>query len=801
VGQDVVVPEEQAAAAPGGSGDTDQLEREIAALRKENARLKRLLKLTDSEAAPAKSSQAAWFDQAPGPVDAGSPPATKVAFYAALFGARTDVYAVRWENARYGKSGWVPAVKGGWRKGAKPSEQRYLPLTSEVLTRHLTGTHHIGLYPMLSRDQTCWLAADFDGQAAMLDALAYLKAARAIGAPAALEISRSGVGAHVWIFFTEPVPSVTARQLGTRLVREAIAARGRMDLACYDRLFPSQDVIPVGGLGNLIAAPLQGKCRKDGTTVFLDLATLEPHQDQWDYLSTLERLTPKQVTKLASQLREPTVGGGVERLHPAQSTRTRPQPAPVVHLTLDGSLRMPGDELSPALYATLKHAASTVNPEFYDRQRRRQSTWNVPRFIQSFDETLDGQLVLPRGLLETATKVVTQAGSKVMADDKRAVGVPTEFTLTAELTHIQRAAVRDVVPHDLGVLVAPPGSGKTVMACAVIAEHATSTLVLVDRKTLADQWRKQIETMLNIKPGQLGGGRSKLTGVIDVATLQTLARRDDLDTMLSGYGLVVVDECHHVPAAAFEAAVRSIPTRRWLGLTATPYRRDRLDDLIAFQLGPVRHTLEHAEHGTLEDSAAERPAPILAVHPTTFTYDGPADLSAPGAIAGVYRDLAADEARNEQILGDVVEALSRGRNCLILAQRTAHVDDLAGRLIDCGLDPVVLKGGMSARARAAAMQRLQPREDAVPLLVVATGHFVGEGFDCPALDTLFLAAPVSFKGRLVQYAGRVLRAHPGKLTAEVHDYYDIETPVLAAALSKRAPGYLSLGFPDPRKRR
>ena len=413
---------------------------------------------------------------------------------------------------------------------------------------------------------------------------------------------------------------MTARQLGTRLVREAIAARGRMDLACSDRLFPSQDVIPAGEFGNLIAALLQGKCRKDGTTVFLDLATLEPHVDQWDYLSTLERLTPKQVAKFASQLRGPAVGVGVERLHPAQSTRTQPQPAPVVHLALGGSLQMPGDELSPALYATLKHAASTANPEFYDRQRRRQSTWNIPRFIQSFDETLDGQLVLPRGMLETANRVVTQAGSKLQVVDNRAMGTPTEFAFAAELTPVQQAAVRDTAPHDLGLLVAPPGSGKTVMACALIAEHATSTLVLVDRKTLADQWRSQIQTLLHVKPGQMGGGRSKLTGIIDVATLQTLARRDDLEETLSDYGFVVVDECHHVPAAAFEAAVRTIPARRWLGLTATPYRRDGLDDLISFQLGPVRHTLTHAEPGTLEDAATDRPVPVLALHPTSFVH-------------------------------------------------------------------------------------------------------------------------------------------------------------------------------------
>ena len=303
---------------------------------------------------------------------------------------------------------------------------------------------------------------------------------------------------------------------------------------------------------------------------------------------------------------------------------------------------MPGEELSPSLYATLKHAASLVNPEFYDRQRRRQSTWNVPRFLRSYDETLDGQLLLPRGLLDSVVKLVSDIGSKAEIDDKRSGGSPQGFMLGTDLTVAQRATVRDVLPHDLGLIVAPPGSGKTVMACGIIAERATSTLVLVDRKTLADQWRAQIQDLLGIKPGQLGGGRSRLTGIIDVATLQTLARRDDLDEKLRAYGQVVVDECHHIPAAAFEAAVRTIPARWWLGLTATPYRRDRLDELLAFQLGPVRHTLEPGAAGTLEGAAAQRPLPSLVVHPTSFRYDGADDLSAPGAITAVYRDLAVD---------------------------------------------------------------------------------------------------------------------------------------------------------------
>lgn len=773
--------------------------RELESLRRENTRLRKLLRLTDAELAPTAGTQGAWFERAPGSVDTSSAPQSKIAFYAALFRARRDVYAITWENARSGKSGWMPAVEGRWRKGDTTNSHRYLPLTAEVLAAHLTGEIRIGLYPMLPGDQTCWLAADFDGPAAMLDALAYLKAARALGAPAALEVSRSGVGAHVWIFFTDPAPAAAARQVGTGLVREAIAIRGRMDLRCYDRLFPSQDLLIGNGPGNLIAAPLHGKSRKVGTTVFLDLGTLEPVEDQWDYLSTLDRLTPTRVNELAKQLREPVVGARVHQARPARSTRTQPRPAPIVHLTLDAGVRIPGGELSPSLYGTLKHAASTYNPDFYERQRRRQSTWNIPRIICSYEETLDDHLVLPRGLLDIATRLVEESGSKTRVDDRRATGSAHEWTPSVTLQPGQESAVQALLPHDLGLLVARPGSGKTVMACAVIAARATATLVLVDRKTLADQWRRQIHELLGVKAGQLGGGRSKLTGVIDVATLQTLARRDDLPELLRGYGLVVVDECHHVPAAAFESAVRTIPARYWLGLTATPYRRDGLDDLIGFQLGPVRHTLEDLDPDTLEGAGANRPRPVLVVHPTAFRFEEPVDLSVPGAITRIHRALAESAIRNEQILTDIVEAHDRGRHCFVLAQRTAHVDLLAAALTERGLSPVVLKGGMGARDRAAAHARLVPDDAGPPLLVVATGHFVGEGFDCPALDTLFLAGPVSFKGRLVQYAGRVLRTYPGKQTAEVHDYHDAEVPVLAAALAKRAPGYTSLGFPDPRK--
>jgi hypothetical protein len=313
---------------------------ELARLRAENARLLRLLELTPAQASPPGPAQTGFFEAPPGPVHAGSPPAVKVAFFGALFAARTDVYAVRWENARAGKAGWLPAVRGGWRKGVPQGDREYLPLTPEVVTAHLSGELHLGLYPLLDGDRCWWLAADFDGPAAMLDALAYLKAARSLEVPAGLEVSRSGVGAHVWVFFAAPVPATTARRLGTGMLREAMAVRGRMDLASYDRLFPSQDVLPTGGIGNLIAAPLHGRCRRDGATVFLDLATLEPCEDQWAYLSTLGRMSPREVTRAAERAGPVAVGAGVDRLAVAGSTRVRPPAPAVVRARLGAGIRV-----------------------------------------------------------------------------------------------------------------------------------------------------------------------------------------------------------------------------------------------------------------------------------------------------------------------------------------------------------------------------------------------------------------------------------------------------------------------------
>lgn len=776
--------------------------RELEELRLENARLRKLLELTESESrAPHQDQPAIPAVVNRGPVTMESSPEAKVRLFQDLFRARSDVYALRWENSRDGRSGWIPAVAGGWRKGTNMSGARFLPLTPTVVAEHLRGLHHIGLYPLTEQETCWWVAADFDGGAAMLDALAYVKAARFRGIPAALEVSQSGRGAHAWIFFGTAVPASAARQLGTGLIHEAMGLRGSMSLASYDRLFPSQDVHSGKGMGNLIAAPLNGKRRQHGTTLFLDTTTLEPYEDQWAYLSSLDRLSDGEVNTHIRRLPAVKLGQEVRRLELPQSSKIVPRPALIVRAAFASRITIKAADLGPAMISAVKHAASMPNPDFYDRQRQRRSTWDIPRFLRNYDETLEGDLILPRGLLSLLHQLVESSGSTLRIDDHRAAGTAQSFEFTALLRGEQQGAMDAATSTEQGILVAPPGTGKTVIACAAMARRGVSTLILVDRKALADQWRSRIREFMDEKCGQIGGGRAKTTGRIDVALLPTLARRDNVAELTAGYGFVIVDECHHVPAAAFSHVMNQIPARYWLGLTATPYRRDKLDSLIYHQLGKITHTISPPAPQQLPHHPQEVAEPTLALklHRTSYRYGGGADPSEPGGISAIYKDLIANEDRLHQIYDDVMAAYEQNSRILLLTTWKTHLDSFRSRFEADGLKPVVFTGAMKAKERQAAVERLSNSDDSEPLLVLGTGSYIGEGFDCPKLDTLFLAAPISFKGRLVQYAGRIIRPYPGKTVATVHDYHDESTPVLAAALNKRSPGYVSLGFPDPRK--
>jgi superfamily II DNA or RNA helicase len=774
------------------------METEILALQAENQRLRGLLGLDDRLSRPPTD---VWkptlfaSDEAPARLEVDvhrdSDTREKIALFHSLFAGRDDIYALAWDNQRTGKSGWGPALRGGWANTRKP-DRAYLPYTDEVIERHLAGEIHVGLYPLL-RDNSCrLLACDFDGPGWALDALAYLDAAHSAGVPAALERSRSGDGGHIWVFFAGKVAASAARRLGVHLVREAMTVRAEIDLASYDRLFPTQGFMPKGSFGNLIALPLHGGCLQRGTTAFLDPTTLEPFEDQWSFLSTVDSLPTDTLEAMVREIGELATGPDAATYRRPSNPSSAPKPPAEIVARNGAMLGIDRIGIPPALLSALKHLASLHNPEFYEKERLRFSTWNTPRFIRCYRETLD-QLLLPRGLRDKAAKIVTDAGSRLTVSDECVQGGSIHVELLATLAPEQTAAVDALGATDLGMLVAPPGSGKTVVGCALIARHEVATLVIVDRKPLVDQWRDRLVTHLNLASkqiGQLGGGRNKTTGVVDIAMLQSLARRDDIAELTAGYGMVIVDECHHVPAVSFERTVREIPVRRWVGLTATPYRRDGLQALMAMHCGPVRHTM------AAPSGAALRTLDLI-VHETAY------QVAEDGQhIQTTFRGLVEDDQRTARICDDIVAAATAGRHCLVLTRWTEHLNTIAELLATRGIEVLVLHGQMGKKARAAVIERLAaPSDHNGGFVLAATASLLGEGFDCPPLDTLFLAFPIKFKGSVVQYVGRVLRPTPTKTHIEVHDYVDTLVPVLARMHNERRTAYATLGFDVPKPAR
>ena len=782
-------------------------------------RLARLVAGQQVRSADAGGSGQPTAPMADAPVTGVSPPADKVALMRSLFRGREDVFPRRWENARTGKAGYAPACSNEWVLGicAKPkvrcadcAHRAFVPVTDEVIDWHLRGRHVIGVYPLLADGSCRFLAADFDKATWREDAAAYLAACTAHGVPAALERSRSGNGGHVWIFFAEPVPASLARRLGANLVTEAMERNPDIGFSSYDRFFPSQDTMPAGGFGNLIALPLQHGPRMDGNSLFVDDG-FEPHGDQWAFLSTLARMTPGEVSAIASEadrrgrvmgLRLPCDGEDDDQPWTAPPSRTSPSrrrpESPVagplpdrIEAVLADQIYIPRSGLPAGLVNRLIRLAAFQNPEFYSAQAMRLPVFGIPRVI-ACAELLAHHIALPRGCREPMAALLSDLDIPLHWRDERNGGQTVETTFLGELTGGQKTAVRALLDHDTGVLAATTAFGKTVVAAAVIAERKANTLVLVHRRQLMDQWVTQLQTFLDLPPeaiGQVGGGKRKPTGIVDVAMLQSLVRKGEVDDLVADYGHVVVDECHHLSAVGFEAVARRAKAKHVLGLSATVTRKDGHHPIVFMQCGPVRHRVD------ARAQAAARPFGHRVVpRVTAFTLPPPEAEEERPAIHRVYAALAADERRNDLIFDDVLKALEEKRSPVVLTGRKGHAQHLAERLERFAHNVITLTGGMGVRQRTAVMQRLAEISPGQERVLIATGQYIGEGFDDARLDTLFLAMPVSWKGTLAQYVGRLHRLHPDKTEVVVYDYVDEHVPVLARMSAKRFRGYRSLGY-------
>ncbi len=742
----------------------------------------------------------------------------KVTIFRQLFRGREDVFPTRWENTRSGKSGYAIACGNEWVRGIcnKPrvkcsacEHKAFLPVTDDMIRFHLSGKDGrgkpfcAGVYPMLL-DETCWfLAVDFDKESWADDVSAFIQTCRRSGIPAHVERSRSGNGGHVWFFFEVPVPAADARKLGTFLLTRTMEAYPELGFASYDRLFPNQDTLPKGGLGNLIALPLQFGPRQLGNSVFVD-REFKPYGDQWQYLAAAKRVPRKKLDEILSSMpsKGPVIGLPFPEDEDAEelpwnlppSRKTSPPDIPVdllsktLRATFSDQIYIAKSGLPPQLRNRLLRLAAFQNPEFYRAQAMRLPTFDKPRVIACAEDCSD-HIALPRGILGALRELCDQLGLPLEIDDQRFGGTPVDTKFLGTLAKAQENSEQALLAEDIGVLSATTGFGKTVLASSIIAKRKVNTLILVHRRQLLDQWLARLEAFLdtsNVKLGHLGSGKRKLSGEIDVALMQSLVKGGEVDDCVADYGQLIVDECHHISAVSFELVARRAKAKYVLGLTATPYRKDGHQPIIFMQCGPIRHRID------AKDQAAKRSFEhSYFVRPTEFRL--PPDIETP-PIQSIYQQLAQDEARNELIFDDVLHALEAGRSPVLLTERREHVAYFADRFRAFAKNIVVLQGGMGVKQRRAAYQALSEVPDDQERLLIATGRYLGKGFDDARLDTLFLTMPVSWKGTLAQYAGRLHRDYHGKGEVVVIDYADLNVPVLARMHQKRISGSKTLGY-------
>ncbi|WP_211482813.1 TOTE conflict system archaeo-eukaryotic primase domain-containing protein [Desulfatibacillum alkenivorans] len=697
---------------------------------------------------------------------------------------------------------------------ANCNAREFFPVTDLVIRNHLLGNNPntrsnrdftIGIYPLL-QDETCYfLAADFDKAIWLEDAAAFLDTCKTHSIPAYLERSRSGNGGHVWIFFSEPTPATIARKMGSFILTETMENRPEIGFDSYDRFFPNQDTMPKGGFGNLIALPLQKKPREMGNSVFLD-ANFIPHIDQWAYLSSIRRMNKAEVEAVVDEaVRKGSIVG--VRMVLTDEDDDKPWTAPPsrkrkkaqikgpfpkkITLVMGNQLFVPKEDLSPSLQNALIRIPAFQNPEFYKAQAMRFPTFDKPRII-GCAENFSKHIGIPRGSIEDVMGLLESLKIEVEIKEERNEGSPLNIEFSGVLRPEQKMAAQSMLEHDTGVLSASTAFGKTVIAIYMIAVRNVNTLILVHRRQILDQWVARLGGFLNVDAGdigQIGGGKRKPTGKIDVALVQSLSKKDVVDDIVGEYGHLIVDECHHISARSFENVTKQAKAKFVTGLSATVTRKDGHHPIIFMQCGPVRYRVDDRKQ------AEKRPfGHKVVMRPTGFQMKSPLHGDADPTIHDYYTALMKDEQRNMLILKDLLDAIKEGRSPVVLTERKEHLQIFMDLIENQVQHVIALKGGMGKKQRVAISDRIASIGEEGERVIIATGKYLGEGFDDSRLDTLFLTLPVSWRGTVAQYAGRLHRLNDMKKEVVIYDYADLDVPMMAKMYERRRRGYLAIGY-------
>ena len=744
----------------------------------------------------------------------------KINLFRDLFKGREDVYPKLFVNSKTGKSGYAPVCSNEWKPGVceKPrikctdcQYRSFLPVNDQVISNHLAGVDNhrnqsadfvIGIYPLMIDDRCWFLAVDFDKASWQLDVGAFVATCTENAVPYSIEMSRSGKGAHVWLFFSQPVFAIEARKLGSYLLTLAMDKHPSLDFESYDRLFPNQDTMPRGGFGNLIALPLQKKPREKGNSVFVD-DKFVAFPDQWAYLSTLKRMSLIEISQLIelAELQNCIIGVKLPidedepwKIKPSRKIKevvfNESLPKSVT-ITLSNQLFIDITNIPTLLQSRIIRLAAFQNPDFYKAQAMRMSTFGKPRVI-SCAEYYSQHIALPRGCQDELISLFDELKIKAVIQDERFAGQDIGgIAFQGQLTDEQNLVVNKLLEHDIGTLSATTAFGKTVVALNILAKRQVNTLIIVHRRQLLDQWLERIELFLNVtkkQVGKIGGGKNKPTGVIDVAIIQSLTKNQSVADLVANYGQVIFDECHHLSAVSFEMVAKACKAKYVLGLSATLTRKDGRHPIVFMQCGAVRHQV------SAKKQALARPFEHYVTQRHTVFMTPENNFPVTLSIHDVYQALVADVERNQFIIEDIKKALAQGRSPLILTERREHVMLLAEQISKFAKNVVVMQGGMGMRQRKQVQDTLQNIPDTEERVIIATGRYLGEGFDDARLDTLFLVMPVSWKCTLAQYVGRLHRLHHLKTEVRIYDYVDSKVPMLSKMSEKRKVGYKALGY-------